>query len=734
MLPRLEPAHSAFDVLALVTSGGGSGALATVMAELPDALPATLLLGHHLGTDQALEELLSCHPRWPVRWVQNGTQLEAGHLYIGLPRTLLEVQPDHRFSATFLQDEGRAGRALDGLLTSLADSCGSRVLAVVLAGEGADGATGARAIVDAGGTVLVQQPETAVHADLPNAVIKAGADLVFPLHDLSRLVTELLTGTASSQCVISNAQVRTGQPARPQDVQGIPVELNRTMFKGIDASNARPGESTREVASVFSDVSERKRIERALRESEERFRLFVTASSDIVYRMSADWSQMHSLVGKGFLSDTSDPSPTWIEKYIPASEKAFVQAAIREAIRTKAAFELEHRVLRENGTLGWTLSRAIPLLDEHGEIVEWFGAATDVTGRKEAEEALQASEERFRAVANLVPDLLWESEPNGDTIWHNTRWLEYTGQTLEQANSWGWVDAIHPEDWESSARRYRAAVTAGQPLRQEHRIRRHDGHYRWFAVDTVPLKDDHEQVIRIYGSATDIHDLRTVNSVLEVQVEDRTQRLTDLNSELRTLATVSSEELNEPLRRLRGFLHLLERRIADHLDEKTQHYFDLIQVEAVRAERLAQDFKALAYLEHRDIKPALVPLVTLVLQVRSDLAPRLIGRTVAWSVGTLPVVKGDAMLLRQAFTELLHHSLKLIPEGNKAQVEVNATPVDGREVILVEVAPVRADLAGLHGDGLATARRVIQRHGGTLETELQGEHLRIRLHLPDRRD
>ena len=224
-----------------------------------------------------------------------------------------------------------------------------------------------------------------------------------------------------------------------------------------------------------------------------------------------------------------------------------------------------------------------------------------------------------------------------------------------------------------------------------------------------------------------------MNTVLEARVEDRTQRLTDLNSELRTLATASSEEINEPLRRLRGFLHLLEGRIAEHLDDKTRRYFDLVQGEAVRAERLAEDFRALGYLEHRDLKPVLVPLVTLVLQVRSDLAPRLVRQTATWSVGPLPVVTGDAMLLRQAFTELLHHSLKLVPEGDKAQVEVNASSADGWVTILVEVAPVKAGAGDLRGDGLSTARRVMQRHGGTLETELQGEHLQILLQLPDRR-
>ncbi|MFQ4141190.1 ATP-binding protein [Chlorogloeopsis sp. ULAP02] len=143
------------------------------------------------------------------------------------------------------------------------------------------------------------------------------------------------------------------------------------------------------VAVIFNDIFVRKRAEEALRESEERFRLFVTAASDIIYRMSADWSEMHALEGKSFLADTRNPSLKWLEEYIPDSDKALVQAAIAEAVRAKTKFELEHRVIRADGTVGWTFSRAIPFLDERGEILEWFGAASDITDRKRAQEALR---------------------------------------------------------------------------------------------------------------------------------------------------------------------------------------------------------------------------------------------------------------------------------------------------------------------------------------------------------
>ncbi len=122
--------------------------------------------------------------------------------------------------------------------------------------------------------------------------------------------------------------------------------------------------------------------------SEERFRAFVLASSDVVYQMSPDWSEMRHLWGKYFIADTTEATKGWIEKYILPEDRPFVMAAIQRAIETKSVFELEHRVIRVDGTVGWTFSRAIPICDANGEIQEWFGAASDITERKRAEEAL----------------------------------------------------------------------------------------------------------------------------------------------------------------------------------------------------------------------------------------------------------------------------------------------------------------------------------------------------------
>jgi PAS domain S-box-containing protein len=156
------------------------------------------------------------------------------------------------------------------------------------------------------------------------------------------------------------------------------------------------------LARQAADLIELRQSETNLRESEERLRLFITATSDIVYKMSADWSEMVYLEGKDFLASTENPSGTWLEQYIPTKDQPEVMLAIQTAIRAKSAFELEHQVIQQDGTVGWTFSRAIPFLNEGGEIIEWFGAASDITERKRHEVNLAFLAEVSQDLANLT--------------------------------------------------------------------------------------------------------------------------------------------------------------------------------------------------------------------------------------------------------------------------------------------------------------------------------------------
>ncbi|WAJ31290.1 PAS domain S-box protein [Antarcticirhabdus aurantiaca] len=158
------------------------------------------------------------------------------------------------------------------------------------------------------------------------------------------------------------------------------------------------------VLAVTVDLTARHEAEEALRRSEERLSALVTASSQVLYSMGPDWSELREIAGGGFLADTVRPNPNWLEDYIHPDDQAHVLDAVERAISAKSTFEYEHRVRRSDGSLGWTLSRAVPLFGPDGEITEWFGAAGDITERRQAEERLRESEERHRLILESALD------------------------------------------------------------------------------------------------------------------------------------------------------------------------------------------------------------------------------------------------------------------------------------------------------------------------------------------
>lgn len=159
----------------------------------------------------------------------------------------------------------------------------------------------------------------------------------------------------------------------------------------LDTSSAEWANSSESLQRALADLQS---TAGTLRTTEERFRALLSAISDVVFRMSPDWSEMWQLDGQGSTANRPGPSRNWLIEYVHPDDQPAVVAAIAKALKTKALFELEHRVKRADGTFGWTLTRAVPLLDEQGHLVEWFGAARDMSARRVVEDDLREGDRR----------------------------------------------------------------------------------------------------------------------------------------------------------------------------------------------------------------------------------------------------------------------------------------------------------------------------------------------------
>jgi DNA-binding response OmpR family regulator/nitrogen-specific signal transduction histidine kinase len=207
------------------------------------------------------------------------------------------------------------------------------------------------------------------------------ADVMMPRLDGFGLVREIRADPALRDIPVVLLSARAGEGSR---IEGFDAGATEYLVKPF---------STRELIACISAnlklAQVRSDATGALRASEQRYRALVTATTYAVYRMSPDWSEMIQLEGRGFIADTADPSRTWLKTYIHPDDQRQVRMGIERAISSRNMFELEHRVLQLDGTFGWAHSRAVPILDEQGDIIEWFGAASDVTDRKRAETALR---------------------------------------------------------------------------------------------------------------------------------------------------------------------------------------------------------------------------------------------------------------------------------------------------------------------------------------------------------
>ena len=169
--------------------------------------------------------------------------------------------------------------------------------------------------------------------------------------------------------------------------------------------------------------------------------------------------------------------------------------------------ELETRIRRYDGVYRWFLIRVVPLLDEQGNVVKWFGSNTDIEDRKRAEEKLRQDESELRRTTDAIPHTIVIQDPDGTPVYANQAVLDYTGLTMEDVITSDFRARIfHPEDIERLREERRAALARGLPFEIEQRALRNDGQYRWFLIRYNPFRDEQGRLVRWYATGTDIDD------------------------------------------------------------------------------------------------------------------------------------------------------------------------------------------------------------------------------------
>jgi len=281
--------------------------------------------------------------------------------------------------------------------------------------------------------------------------------------------------------------------------------------------------SFKELLTQIKKLFSHELAEEALLKSEEQFRLFIQASTNEVYKISADWKEMYLLAGKEFMTDADRLSSTWLQKNVPYEDQLNVWEAIQQAAKNKAALELEHRVIKDNGSVGWTFFRAVPAFDEAGEVLEWFGAAHDITDRKRAEEELKEEHYFLEQVTDNTPHLIYVFDLDEQRfIYVNRRIKELTG--IEQDYVYGigphlFKMILHPDDLSRRVDYFNKLFTLKpEEIREDEFHIKVNGGFRCFRSKDRIFKMENGGVKQIIGLAEDV----TFEKRLQQKLEEET--------------------------------------------------------------------------------------------------------------------------------------------------------------------------------------------------------------------
>jgi PAS domain S-box-containing protein len=314
---------------------------------------------------------------------------------------------------------------------------------------------------------------------------------------------------------------------------------------------------------VAEDITERKRAEEALaasekavRESEGRFRELADNISQFAWTADrTGWRYWYNKRWHDYTGTRLEEMQGWGWRKVHHPDHVDrVVAGIRQSFENGTPWEDTFPLRGRDGDYRWFLSRALPIRNDGGEVIRWLGTNTDITEQIEAEQALRQSEARFRELADNISQFAWTADRSGWIYWYNKRWHDYTGTMLEEMQGWGWQKVHHPDYVDRVVARIRQSFENGTPWEDTFPLRGRDGNYRWFLSRALPIHNDTGEVVRWFGTNTDITEeieaeraLRELNDNLEQRVQAETRerlQIWNVSEDLLVVADMEGKYLN----------------------------------------------------------------------------------------------------------------------------------------------------------------------------------------------
>lgn len=548
------------------------------------------------------------------------------------------------------------------------------------------------------------------------------ADLV------GRRVLEVMPDTESHWIEGYGRVALTGEPLHMENRSGA---LDR--WYDVFAYRTAPGQ----FAVVFSDITDRKRAERVLADSERRLRLACRAAKLGLFEWDIDkdegyWNREHyELLGMEPGSPLS--FEVWLARVHPDDRDRILRSTeklVADARNGKqnGLHADEYRIVRPDGAATWLESTLSVECDGH---VVMRGMVRDITDRKRAQEALRESELFYRQTLESIPGMVFTTSPDGYCDYQSQQWVDYTGVPMSEHVGDGWNKLLHPDDRPRAFAAWQAAVEGRSPYDLEYRVRRHDGQYEWFKVIGRPICDANGQVVRWFGVAANIDALKAA----EDDVRQAANELARSNKELEQFAYISSHDLQEPLRQVVCFGNLLTQRYADQLDERGKQYIAFMAEGSQRMSNLVRSLLDYSRVGRPGGKVEPVSADEALDAALLNLKATIEESQARLTRDSLPTVLTHPVELGQLFQNLIGNALKFRRDGVTPEVHVGCKPDGSAGTFWVKDngIGIPPDLhertfqvfQRLHGQGkypgtgigLAICKKIVERHGGRIWIE-----------------